>query len=100
MKLTELPGDVLDRARSIARLAETDVNIAGDFITPWIRDNPDHAAQVLLALALMGDSEKALKAAHAAYTRGDLTPAVEEMERQYQRERKAANRKYTALRRA
>lgn len=93
--LRDIPVEISDRARVIIQMAEnTDAVHTADILVPWVKDNPEHFVEVLLALASMADPNKRRRDAHAAYTRGDRTPAVIAMEREYQRLRKRKVRAY------
>lgn len=93
--LRDIPPEVADRARVIAELAENTSAIhAAEILVPWVKEQPEHFVEVLLALAAMADPHKRLRDAHAAYVRGDRTPVVIEMERTYQRNRKRKARAY------
>jgi hypothetical protein len=93
-----MPADVLGKARAITLLAETATpEDVAEMLAPWVREDPQAAVRLMVALASMADKDKYLKEAHAAYTRGERTDAVIALERQYQRDRKAKNRPYTEL---
>jgi hypothetical protein len=84
--------DVHERARLVVDLAGSRTTAAVDLLHGWVRHDPRAAAETMLALALMADRDKAIKAAHAAYNRGDRTPEVDAMEKTYQRARKRRER--------
>lgn len=87
--------EVADRASIVIQLAQnTDAIHAVDILTPWARENTELFVKVLLAIAAMADPERQLKDAHAAYSRGDRTPIVVELERRYQFQRKRKAREY------
>lgn len=93
--IRDIPVEISDRARVIIQMAEnTDAVHAADILVPWVKEKPEHFVEVLLALAAMADPSKRLRDAHAAWTRGDRTPAVIAMEREYQRARKRKTRAY------
>ncbi len=93
--LRDIPIEVSDRARVILQMAEnTDAVHAADILVPWVLAQPEHFVEVMLALAAMADPSKRLRDAHAAWTRGDRTPTVIAMEREYQRNRKRKTRAY------
>jgi len=93
--LRDIPAEISDRARVIVQMAEnTDVVLAADILVPWVKEQPEHFVEVLLALAAMADPDKRRRDAHAAYARGDRTPVVIAMEREYQRARKRKARAY------
>lgn len=93
--LKDVPADVAERARVVIQLAEnTEAIHAVDILTPWVRQDPDLFVQVMLAIALMSDPDRMLKDAHSAYTRGDRSPTIVELERRYQRNRGRKNREY------
>lgn len=93
--IRDIPVEISDRARVIIQMAEnTDAVHAADILVPWVKEKPEHFVEVLLALAAMADPSKRLRDAHAAWTRGDRTPAVIAMEREYQRNRKRKTRAY------
>lgn len=95
--LRDIPDHVSERARVVIQLAEnTDAIHAADILTPWARAEPELFVQVLLAVALMADKDKQLKAAHAAYVRGERSPIIDTLEREYQRGRKRKTRTYAA----
>lgn len=93
--LRDIPPEVSDRARVIIQMAEgTDAIHAADILVPWVQQEPKQFVEVLLALAAMADPSKRRRDAHAAYARGDRTPVVIAMEREYQRLRKRKARAY------
>jgi hypothetical protein len=93
-----MPVDVLGKARSITVLAENSTpDEVAEMLAPWVREDPQAAVRLMVALAAMADKDKYLKEGHAAYTRGDRSDAVVALERQYQRDRKAKNRPYIEL---
>lgn len=99
MSLRYMPPEVLDRARMVIQLAESGNPVhAAEMLAPWTKQDPEMFVQVLLALALMADPDRLMKESHAAYTRGDRSPAVVLMERRYQRLIKRKNRAYKKTR--
>jgi hypothetical protein len=115
--MTMVSAEALEKARVISKLVRTvDAEHVTDMLAAWMAQDPGMYVQVCLALALMAESdakyrslmEKAfdpsdateaeLREAHAAYARDIRTPRVVALERRYQRERKARNRPYVALR--
>lgn len=93
--LKDIPVEISDRARVIIQMAEnTDAVHAADILVPWVKEQPAHFVEVLLALAAMADPDKRRRDAHAAFARGDRTPVVIAMEREYQRNRKRKTRAY------
>lgn len=88
MSWINLPAGIRQRAQMVADVAENPA--AADILRAWVDLEPLEAAQVMLALARMADRDKVLKSAHAAYARGERSDDVVEMEREYQRKRKAA----------
>lgn len=97
--MAQLSVEILEKARVIAQLAQNnDPELIVALMAPWMREDAESFVQVALALAQMADSDKFVKAGHAAYVRGETGKAVEDLERQYQRERKARNRDYARQR--
>jgi hypothetical protein len=93
--VSPLPVEILEKARMFAQLAEhNSPEMVAQILAPWLREDAESFVQVTLALALMADMDKFLKAGHAAYVRGEKGQAVEDLERQYHRERKARTRAY------
>jgi hypothetical protein len=93
--VSQLPTEILEKARVIAQLAEhNDPHLVAAMMAPWMRDDPETFVQVALALAQMADKDKYVKAGHSAYVQGERGQAIEDLERQYQRERKKRIREY------
>lgn len=86
--LRDVPEPIAERARVIIQLAEnTDAIHVADILAPWVREDPETFVQVMIAIALMADKDRRIKHAHAAYVRGERTPTVVNLEREYQRNR-------------
>jgi len=95
MSIRYLPPEILERARIVIQMAEGGNPVhAAEMLNPWAKQDPALFVQVLLALALMADPDRLLKEGHAAYGRGDRSPAVVTLERRYQRLVKRKNRAY------
>lgn len=86
--LRDVPEHIAERARVIIQLAEnTDAIHVADILTPWVREDPELFVQVMIAVALMADKDRRIKEAHAAYGRGERSPSIISLEREYQRNR-------------
>lgn len=87
--------DIIEKARALIQMTENATpDVVTSMLTPWVREDVDTFVQVMLALTAMADKDKFAKQGHAAYVRGERSAGVVDMERQYQRERKAGNRPY------
>lgn len=95
MSLTEMPAELLNQALAMTELTNRlGVEHVGEMFSPWIAANPEDAAKVMIALAYLADTDKPEKEAHAAYTRGERSDVICDMERRYQRKRKRRTRDY------
>lgn len=84
--------DVREAAHIITLLSRlADPDHVADMVAAWAATDPDTFARVCLVLASTGN-EGHLRDGHAAYARGERTKEVVELEREYQRLRKAAER--------
>lgn len=99
MSVRYLPPEILERARIVIQMAGGGNPVhAAEMLNPWAKQDTELFVQVMLALALMADPDRMLKEGHAAYTRGDRSPAVVTLERRYQRLTKRKNRAYNKTR--
>jgi hypothetical protein len=97
--IDEIPADTLEKACAVVRMSETiGIEYVTEMLGAWIAKDPAGTAHVMIALARLADEDKYLKQAHAAYTRGDRNKAVIDLERRYQRLRKAKTRYHQQMR--
>lgn len=99
MKAMDMDSEVMARAFSLIRIAENvDIRYVTEMVTAWLSNDLTQATQIVLAMALLADENKALRQAHATNERLrsnglEIPPEIEEMEREYQRLRTAKNRR-------
>lgn len=99
MKAMDLPDEVLEKALAFVSFVETvGPGPVHTMFAPWIRDYPDEAASVFLALAALADPDKVMKQGHASYVRGERGDVIVQLERKYQRQRKNHERANAAYR--
>lgn len=100
MNLADIPGDLIEQARMIVALSETvALDDIAAMLMPWMQEDRDRSAKVMLCLALMADKDKLIKQGHAAYmalkNRGEPIPeSVAELHREYDRKRKEKSYRY------